>query len=83
MAISGPFELSSLGGTNGFVINGIDPDDSSGGSVSSAGDVNGDGFDDPIIGAFHADPNGKMKAGRAGQVSGACRCGHSRRPGAR
>ena len=32
-------------------LNGIDQDDRSGGSVSSAGDVNGDGFDDLIIGA--------------------------------
>ena len=30
-------------GTGGFVINGIDESDASGGSVSGAGDVNGDG----------------------------------------
>ncbi|MEM1166246.1 MAG: integrin alpha [Planctomycetota bacterium] len=55
------FELSSLAsgdGTTGFVIRGIDEDDFSGGSVSSAGDVNGDGVDDLIIGASRADPNG-------------------------
>ena len=36
--------LSNLNGTNGFQINGIDADDYSGTSVSSAGDVNGDGI---------------------------------------
>jgi hypothetical protein len=35
----------------GFVINGESMDDFSGFSVSSAGDVNGDGLDDLIIGA--------------------------------
>jgi hypothetical protein len=32
--------------------------DASGCSVSSAGDVNGDGLDDLIVGAVYADPNG-------------------------
>jgi Ca2+-binding RTX toxin-like protein len=40
------------------VINGVSGDDHSGRSVSSAGDVNGDGFDDLIVGAFGDDPNG-------------------------
>ena len=44
-------DLSDLNGTNGFTINGIDAGDHSGRSVSSAGDVNGDGIDDIIIGA--------------------------------
>jgi hypothetical protein len=43
--------LSTLNGSNGFAINGIAAYDFSGSSVSSAGDVNGDGFDDLIIGA--------------------------------
>ena len=48
---SASLELSSLNGTNGFVINGIDASDYSGRSVSSAGDINNDGYDDIIIGA--------------------------------
>ena len=51
-------DLSTLNGSNGFVINGIDTSDFSGRSVSGAGDINGDGLDDLIIGAFGADPNG-------------------------
>ena len=51
-------DLASLDGSNGFRIAGAAAGDSSGWSVASAGDVNGDGFDDVIIGAFHAGPNG-------------------------
>jgi hypothetical protein len=53
-------ELSALDGTDGFVLNGINAEDNSGASVSGAGDVNGDGFDDVIIGARGADPNGSF-----------------------
>lgn len=41
------FDLSSLNGTNGFIINGIS---GSGSSVARAGDLNQDGVDDLIIG---------------------------------
>src|SRR5262245_37895218 len=50
-------------GAGGFVIHGQDAGDLSGRSVSSAGDVNGDGFDDLIIGAFGGDGPGNTRAG--------------------
>lgn len=49
------FDVADLDGTNGFVINGNNAYDYSGMSVSSAGDINGDGIDDLIIGAPWAD----------------------------
>jgi Ca2+-binding RTX toxin-like protein len=64
------FNLSDLNGSNGFAINGIAADDFSGRSVSSAGDVNGDGFDDLIIGAYDASPNGINRAGQSYVVFG-------------
>src|ERR671932_471610 len=64
------FNLSTLNGSNGFAINGIAAYDQSGFSVSSAGDVNGDGFDDLIIGARGADPNGINAAGQSYVVFG-------------
>ena len=51
-------ELSSLDGTHGFRISGVADGDGSGRSVSAAGDINGDGIEDLLIGAPDADPNG-------------------------
>ncbi|NNE85936.1 MAG: cadherin-like domain-containing protein [Alphaproteobacteria bacterium] len=51
----GDVDLGALAPTDGFVIRGSDPVDSLGRSVSSAGDINGDGFDDIIVGAWFAD----------------------------
>ena len=65
-----PLSLSSLNGSNGFVINGANANDSSGESVSAAGDFNGDGIDDVIIGAALADPNGNLRAGSSYVVFG-------------
>jgi hypothetical protein len=46
--------IASGSGTGGFVINGGNVDDISGFSVSSAGDINGDGLDDLIVGAYQS-----------------------------
>ena len=47
--------LSDLNGANGFKLAGANLKDFAGGSVSAAGDVNGDGFADLIVGATGAD----------------------------
>ena len=53
-------DLGALDGTTGFRLEGAAADDQSGSSVASAGDVNGDGYDDLIVGARRADPNGSL-----------------------
>lgn len=64
------FDLAALDGTNGFAIHGIDPEDKAGFSVSDAGDFNGDGYGDLLIGARFADPGGIEAAGEAYVVFG-------------
>ncbi|WP_052700665.1 beta strand repeat-containing protein [Methylocucumis oryzae] len=51
-------DLGTLNGENGFKFSSLTSGDSLGGSVSSAGDINGDGYDDVIIGAPFADTSG-------------------------
>lgn len=67
-----PAELdaSALNGANGFRLRGIDPGDRTGWAVDGAGDVNGDGIDDVIVGASEADANGKFDAGETYVVFG-------------
>ena len=64
-------DLATLG-TGGMIIFGGDMDDNSGRSVSRAGDVNGDGYDDLLIGAALADAfsNNKSNAGESYVVFG-------------
>ncbi|WP_442938967.1 beta strand repeat-containing protein [Nostoc sp.] len=67
---SATLNLSNLNGANGFTINGINANDKSGYSISSAGDVNSDGIDDLIIGAPFASPNGNIWTGQSYVVFG-------------
>jgi hypothetical protein len=70
-AVGTKVDLSALGTSgnkDGFVINGAAQGDYSGVSVSSAGDVNGDGFDDLIVGAFRADPITRLSNAGASYV---------------
>ena len=61
---SANIDLSSLDGTNGFVMHGVHAYARLGYSVSSAGDVNGDGYSDMLIGSpYTVDPNAQENNG--------------------
>jgi len=67
----GAVDLSNVAaGLGGFVINGQCAGDASGLSVAAAGDVNGDGVADLIVGASSSDPAGSDGAGRSYVVFG-------------
>src|SRR5258708_5079527 len=52
MTFPAVFDVSSLNGNNGFTINGAAIKSEFGYSVAGAGDINGDGKQDLIIGAW-------------------------------
>src|SRR5690349_18083665 len=56
-------DLASLSSTQGFKILGAAAQDYVGYSVSNAGDVNGDGLSDVIVGSAGANPSGRFHAG--------------------
>jgi len=69
LAAPHPLDLSTLNGTSGFHISGVDSGDYAG-TVSNAGDINGDGFDDVVVGAPRADRPGNNDAGESYLVFG-------------
>jgi hypothetical protein len=70
VGLDGKLILSNLNGENGFILHGIDAGDRSGQSVRVAGDINADGTDDLVVGAFLSDANGLESAGEAYIVFG-------------
>jgi hypothetical protein len=59
------FDLASINGRNGFRLEGVAPQDRSGSAVAGAGDINGDGYDDLIVGApFQNNGSGYVFLGR-------------------
>jgi len=69
-AFPADIDLSTLNGATGFRIDGNHADDRTGISVASAGDVNGDGYQDLIVGAYGPDPHGYPTGGSSYIVFG-------------
>jgi FG-GAP repeat len=66
-----PVNLADVAaGNGGFVINGINAYDRSGTSVSGAGDVNGDGLADVVVGAVTAYANDHDQTGQTYVIFG-------------
>ncbi|WP_164914184.1 T9SS type B sorting domain-containing protein [Aquimarina sediminis] len=49
-----PFDLTTLNGTNGFVVEGVGYNQRRGSTVAGPGDINGDGIDDLIVGSSNS-----------------------------
>ncbi len=67
---SGPINLATLALPTGIIFTGEAGADLSGTSVSNAGDIDGDGYEDLIIGARGSDPSGRTDAGKSYVVFG-------------
>ena len=65
-----PIALSSLNGNNGFELDGVAAYDYSGYSVNPAGDVNNDGIQDIVIGAYDATTSTASNAGKTYVIFG-------------
>lgn len=70
LAFAPTFDLAALDGSNGFAIDGAAAHQRLGWDLSDAGDVNGDGIGDLIVGAPYAHPSGRLRAGIAFVVYG-------------
>ena len=62
-------DIASLNSTQGFTLTGMDADSFTGQAVTGAGDVNADGLDDLVMGAFNGQYGG-VSSGRAWVVLG-------------
>ena len=62
-------DLAALTPADGFTILGDQPFDNAGFSVSDVGDINGDGYDDLVVGAIFGDDGG-ANAGEAYVIYG-------------
>jgi hypothetical protein len=67
---SGSFDLADIDGSNGFILDGLATSADGGLSVSTAGDVNLDGFDDLLVGTPAGDVGDRSDAGRSIVVFG-------------
>lgn len=67
---SSSFDLADLDGSNGFTIAGAQANDQLSVSVTTAGDVNGDGLDDILVGAYRATRDGQVDRGEAYLIFG-------------
>jgi FG-GAP repeat protein len=65
------YVYSGADGAQLYQWNGAATYDAFGASVSGAGDLDADGFPDLLVGAFFADPGGRLTAGSAYAYSGA------------
>ena len=71
LTVAPALELAAIAaGNGGFVVNGTAANEQAGYSVAAAGDVNGDGLADFIVGAPGADPATRPDAGRSYIVFG-------------
>lgn len=74
LGVSGSFDLGGFGIADGVRIDGAAAENiassTSGSSIRSAGDANGDGYGDILIGAPYAAPGGSSMAGRLYLVFG-------------
>lgn len=70
LSLPGLIHVTELDGTNGFIIEGAMPRNFLGVAVSNAGDLNGDGFDDVIVGATSAVNSDGVQSGAAYVIYG-------------